>query len=427
VEHYQRALTRLAPDQAAGRAVLNMKIGVAYTQVGDERGLSFLQLAERELDPVLQTDELANTLASRGRYYHFHAQHQKAIELYERARQLAEPFDQPGTLNFIYSYLSGAYQHLTQYRQSQEWARREIALGERKNFPLAAAVGYEFLAENAINQGHWSEALDYATRDREIGEKIGALDRAAWAEMCRANALYGRGELSSAFETGQAALALAERIGEGRVAVLLGSLLARIETDLGRPDTAQADGELWLKRSDDLGQIFMQCLGRHGLAYYHVQRGEWAEAVALYDQCVAFYGPTDNRVTPLLLGPYPALARMGLGHVDEAAKLIADYLALAREAEAPHYAGCALRAQGQVLAAQGLTTPAAAAFDEAITTLDRLGSRLELGRAFYHRGLMRRGLGEAEAAQHDSYRALELFEACGAVRDQQLILSSLRV
>ncbi len=425
VEHYQRVLALISPSDRARRAVLNMKIGLAHAQVGDERGLSFLQLAERELDPALQTDELANTLASRGRYYHFHAQHRKAVELCERARQLAEPFDRPSTLNYVYGYLAGAYQHLTQYRQSQKWARRAIALGERKNFPLAVALGYEFLAEDAYGQGYWSEALDYAARDREIGEKIGALDRVAWAEMCRANALYGRGELQLALETSQAGLALAERIADGRVAVLLGSVLASIETDLGLEEAARADAERWLKRSDELRQIVMQCLGRQVLAYYHFERGEWAQAAALYDQCAALYGPTDNRLAPLFLGPYPALARLSLGRVDEAAQLIADDLALAREAEAPHHVGCALRAQGQILAGQGLTAQAMAALDESVATLDPLGSRLELGRALYHRGLLRRTLGEAEAARNDSQRALELFEACGAVRDRERAAQSL--
>ena len=31
-----------------------------------------------------------------GRYYHYRTEHRKAIELLERARQLAEPLDDPG-------------------------------------------------------------------------------------------------------------------------------------------------------------------------------------------------------------------------------------------------------------------------------------------------------------------------------------------
>ncbi len=417
VAHYQQALTFISPGDVPRRAALNMKSGVAYAQVGDERGLNFLRLAERELDPATQTYELANTLATLGRYHHFHAQHRKAIEFYDRARQLAEPLDRADTLNYIYTYLAGAYQHLTQFGESREWARRAIALGQRKNYLLATAVGCEFVAEDANNQGDWSEALDYAARDREIAEKIGALDRMAWADFCRAWALHGQGDLNLALETVQAAMALAEQIGEGRLAVWLGPLLARIETDLGLDEAAHADAERGLKRSDELGQMLLRCWARYGLAYYHVQRGEWAQAAALYDQCAALYGPTDNLAAPLLGGPHPALARLGLGRVDEAAQMITDYLALAREAEAPHWVGCALRAQGQIFAAQKLWGDAAHAFDEAVATLEKLDSRLELGRALYQRGVMRQAQGEADLAGADLTRARTLFETCGAPRD----------
>lgn len=425
VEHYLRAMTLIAPDAVARRAALNMKIGIAYTQVGDERGLDSLHRAESELDPGTQTDELANTLAMLGRYHHYYARHRKAIEFYKRALQLAEPLNRVSTLYYIYSFLAGAYQHLAEYASSKAWAHKAIALGERRNSPIPVAGGYEFLAEDVLGQGYWPEALEYAARDREIGEKVGALDRLAWADFCRAWAFFGLGNLPLALETGRAAVALAEQIGDERLAVLAGSFVAQFETDLGFDEEARATAERWLKRSDDLGQVFMQCMGRHGLAYYHLQRGEWAKAAALYDQCAAIYGPTDNRVSALVVGPHPALARLGLGQVDEAARWIADYLTLAREAEAPHCAGCARRIQGQIFAAQGLKEEAAAAFDEAVATLDKLGSRLELGRALYHRGLFRRTIGEAGVAHDDLQNALTIFEACGAKRDRERATRSL--
>jgi predicted ATPase/DNA-binding XRE family transcriptional regulator len=63
IEHFQRARNLIAPAERARQAVLNMKIGVVYGQVGDERGQSFLYAAERNLDPATQTNELAYTLA----------------------------------------------------------------------------------------------------------------------------------------------------------------------------------------------------------------------------------------------------------------------------------------------------------------------------------------------------------------------------
>lgn len=424
-DYYQQALTVVAPADRTRRAVFNRKIGEAYAQVGDERGLSFLRLAERELDPATQADDLALTLTWLGRYHHYHAQHRRAIELFQRAHQLAEPQDQVSTLFSVYVCFAGAYQHLTRYNESGQWARRAIELGERKQNPSAKGTGYQFLAENAHAQGHWEKALEYAAINREIGDKLGALDRLAWPDMVSAQAWYGRGDLQQALEAAQVALSLAEQIGEGRVAVLLGSLLAQIETDLGHDDAARAAGELWVRRSDELGQVFMQCVGRHGLAYFHSQRGEWAQAAALHERCAALVAPTDSRVAPLWLGPYPALARLGLGRVDEAAQLVAECLTLARESEAPHPMGCALRVQAQIFAAQDLRSDAAAALDESIAILDRLGSRLEMGRALYDRGRLRRSLGQVDAGRDDLERAVELFEACGAARDCERAVLSL--
>ena len=462
VEHYRRALTFISPGDCGRRAVLNQKIGGAYIEVGDQRGLNFLHLAERELDPATQTDELAHTLALLGRYHHYRSQHRKAIEFYERARQLAEPLDRADTLHYIYNCLAGAYQHLAQFGESQAWARRSIALDERKNYSTGygyladdaacqgdwsaaleyaasaraisekigaldqLACGYEYLADDAACQGDWSAALEYAASARAISEKIGALDQLAWAGFCCAQALYGRGELQPAFETARAALTLAQQIGDEWHAIWLGPLLAMIETDLGLDEAARADAELWLEHAEQLGIMVTQCWPRQGLAYYHLQRAEWAQATELYGQCAAFYGSTDNRLTPLQLGPYPALARLGLGHVGEAAQMITNYLALACEAEAPHYVGCALHVQGQIFAAQRLTAEARTAFDESIATLEKLGSRLELGRALYQRGLFRQTLGEADAAQDDWRRALTIFEACGAARDRERAAELLR-
>lgn len=92
-------------------------------------------------------------------------------------------------------------------------------------------------------------------------------------------------------------------------------------------------------RADELGELLYQCWGRHGLAYDHLRHDEWAQAAELYDQCAALYGPTDNRLAQLLPGPHPALARLGLGRVDEAAQLIAARIDKSRSKPARHRFG----------------------------------------------------------------------------------------
>jgi hypothetical protein len=257
IEFAQQALACVAPDDRQRRAILNMKIGAAYANQGDQRALGFLHSAEEALDPATQANELAQTLACLGRYYHCQAQHRTAIEFCERARQLAEPLDETYTLYIIYVFLPGPYQQLAQFDQSQAWARRLIALGERGDYPAAITWGYEYLAECANEQGDWGRALEWSAKGRQIGERIGDLGRLAWAEECQAEALYGRGDLSQALAAAQDAQVLAERIGESRLAVLNGAALVAIETDLGLDEAARAHGELWLDRSEHSGLVFL--------------------------------------------------------------------------------------------------------------------------------------------------------------------------
>ncbi len=110
IESYERALAAVTSREA--RAALKAKVGNAYVPVGDPRGLAYLEQAIAELNPQTQTNALALATALVGRYYHYRTEHKKAIEYLERARQLAEPLDDPATLGSIYAFLAGAHQHL---------------------------------------------------------------------------------------------------------------------------------------------------------------------------------------------------------------------------------------------------------------------------------------------------------------------------
>jgi tetratricopeptide (TPR) repeat protein len=74
--------------------------------------------------------------------------------------------------------------------------------------------------------------------------------------------------------------------------------------------------------------------------------------------------------------------------------------------------------QGQIFAARERHDDALRMFDEAIAAFTRIGSRLELARALYHRAALRLGRGEREAARADAVRARDEFAATGAVRDR---------
>jgi tetratricopeptide (TPR) repeat protein len=379
VEYFERALAIAAEDRR--RAALKAKLGATLTILGDERGLELLQTARRELDPVSQRNELARATAMVGRYRHYRGQYREAIEFLEQSLQLAGPMDDVIALGDIYTYLASAYQHLAHFQHSMEWARRSIALGERKNHPHAVAVGYEFLAEDAYFCGQWKQALAYSERSKEIAEKIGAAARAAWSEYSRASALRGLGETRAAMDVIQNALRLAEGTGDRRLVVFVLAQRSMIETDLGQAQAADEDARRARERADEIGQFVMQCVSRHALGYSHLRREEWAFAAASFDECMPLLARTENRAVPLILAANRAEAYWGLGRLTEAARITAEGLALAREAQSRHYEAVALRVQGQIEMSLGALDAAMEALDAAIVIHAELASPGELAHA----------------------------------------------
>jgi tetratricopeptide (TPR) repeat protein len=343
----------------------------------------------------------------------------------ERARQLVEPLDDESTLAAIYSYLAGGWQHLGRFYESMEWARRTVALGERKNYELAQAYGYEFLAEDSMAIGNWNDTITFAARDRQIGEKLGALARIAWAEYCHSWALHGMGALAHSAEAAHTSLQLAERVGDRRLFCMVQCLLGIVQADLGQADEALTNAELAMAHSEELQHIVIQTLTRSGLGYVYLHRGEPSRALELLDRAFALIAPTENRWVRLTSGANRAEAYLGTGRLGEAAEIITENLALARDSRSRHWEGLALHVEGQILAAQNKSAEAERTFEQAVSILQELGSRLELGRALYHLANLQSERNDAGAAHSHWTRALALFDECGAQPDASRVREKL--
>ena len=421
VESFHRALA--GANGAAARAVLNAKIGKAYCAIGDARGLTYLEQALTELDPRTQTSSLALATAQMGRYYHYRAEHTKALEFLERARQLAEPLDDPTALTDIYTFIAGARQHLLNYDESDRWARVAIAMGERTKYPEAVASGYEFLSENAAGRGRWDDALAFGARDHDEARKSGSLVRLAWSQLCTAQSLHGQGNLAAARATGLSALELCDQIGENRLATWLEPMVSVIAADQGDDDAARALAHRGWARAQELDQVVLSAWALNALGYAAMQRGDLGDALAWYQQYVPLVRDTENGVSRLLVMASAAEAFFRAGQIDEATRLAAQAIAVAEFANAPPRRAVARRVQGQILVAQHDFDGALRAFDEAIATFTPIASRLELARAVYHRAALLLARGEAqdhEPARAEAGRARDSFAELGAVHDRVL-------
>jgi class 3 adenylate cyclase len=418
VQSYENALG-VVTDPAT-RASLKVKVGNAYVPTGDPRGFAYLEEALVELDPKTQTNALALATALVGRYYHYRTEHRKAIEFLERARQLAEPLGDAETISNVYMYLAGAHQHLLQYDDSNRWARASIELGERERFPLAVALGNEFLAENAAGRGRWDDAIVYSARDAEEGRKIGSLNRVTWAEFGRVQGLHGRGELHAALQAAEAALALCEQIGETRLATWFDPMAAVVAADLGDDPSARMHAERGLERAQQLNQLLLSAWALHARGYFAMQRGDIRDALEWYEQYVALVRDTENGVARHLAMARAAEAYCMAGRLDDAERLTERAIADATFANAPHYLALARRVQGQILGARKRYDEAMSAFDEAIAAFVATGSRLELARTTYYRAALHFELGDRDAAHADAAAASDEFEAMEAMRDRAM-------
>ena len=400
------------------RAVLKVKIGVAYCHVGDLRGLPFLEEALTELDPVTQVNQVAKARAAIGRFHHFRGEHRLALTYLEEALRLAKPDGSCSTLTNIYAYLSGAHQHLVEFDESDKWAQASIALGDQREYPFAVAVGHEFLAENASLRGLWEDTLYHIGLDQQIGERIGAQDRVAWSTYARSYARWNQGRLIEARQTAEFGLELAERLGENRLATWLEPFLVLVHADLGDDAAAEVYAKAGLIRAEALGQVALQGWTLNVLAYWQQRRQNWGEALRLHERAMAVWRPTENRIGMVGHHVYAAESYVELERIDEAMGLIEELRALIARAGAPGPLAIAFRVEARALVSAGRWDEATTAFGSAISELERLGYRLQMGRALVQRADMWQQCDDLKQARADAESAAAIFKECGAARDQ---------
>src|SRR5258705_13642940 len=150
----------------------------------------------------------------------------------------------------MFAFSAGACHHLGLFGDSDRIARRAIEFGETHNLLLAQAVGYEFMGENATSTGAWTEALSYAESERAIAGRLHSRERVTWTHLYAGLSLLLLGELRRGEDELAAGLAMAEEIGERRVAMLLQAYLATAQAMLGRLDEAEATALAVLARAE---------------------------------------------------------------------------------------------------------------------------------------------------------------------------------
>ena len=238
----------------------------------------------------------------------------------------------------------------------------------------------------------------------------------AWAHHNTTRALYGRGNLIEAAASAQAGLAVVESTGESRIRGYILDLLSVIEIDMGQDDAAEAHVRAVEQRQAHALPLMSI---RSSPGYASMQRGEWQQAGEYFDRMRKLLAETDSVLVRFWIDYLAAEVAVRLGRPEDALDIVVPALALAREVGTRHYEGTARRVQAQALASLRRWDEAIEAFNNAAAILEANASRLELGRAIFHRGLMQQARGDADTARADLTRASQIFESTGARRDRE--------
>jgi tetratricopeptide (TPR) repeat protein len=391
-EHFERALS-LAQDPQL-RAHLHSLAAASLVTTGDQRGLDHLREALSVLDPNVNPLGTANAIAIEGRFHHLAGRHQKAIDLLERAAGLVAPIAERDSVTpfaasiipRIYGYLAGAYQHYGRFHDADHWAQRAVDFGVAHNVLFAQALGLEYLGENAIYSGDFVAGIQYAEREREIAATLHSRERRGWTHYIAALCAFYSGDPERAEREFLEGIAIAESIGELRLATLLKGNFAVLQVDqaseyraggigdrYGAPPrtgsgVGRVDGQRLLDEAlqtaldnfqavETLGLHYSRFEGYRCLAEVRFRRGEFDETERLCAAASELVSGTESRLSRLWLGPLyiEVLLAAGLraeaeGKPDEAAAkrgLAAEHLAhyqeLVADCQSPRFRREAMR------------------------------------------------------------------------------------
>ena len=247
-----------------------------------------------------------------------------------------------------YGYLAGAYQHLSLYDDADRWARTAVAFGERFGIPVAVAIGYEFLGEDAVSTGEWKEGLAYADREREIARRMHSRERLAWTHMHAALCAALLGDADRAERECREGIVLANAIDERRLGCLLVCYLGWGLAELGRLDEAEEVGREAIERAEALGLDHMRGEAWRCVAHIRIRQGRLDSALGLFEQTLAMLATSEAKAARLWIGPPHVETLLALGRRDEAREVLDAYAGVIAECQTPHFTREVARLRGLV-------------------------------------------------------------------------------
>jgi DNA-binding CsgD family transcriptional regulator len=406
IEHLQDAHALI--EDPIGRAETALLLGHQLFLLRSEesdavygQALAELAGADAELERLLEAGLITNRLFAP-------SLHRAGLERLERVRN--RPTDQTVGEKLLLSLL--AYHDARAGAPAAEavpLARRALAGGELGRI---LGVGASFVpATTVLAMADLDEVL--VTYEDALAEahRRGSIFAFAAVKVFRAQTLVWRGDLGEAEADAREALAASETWGESaRFAGHAAAFLADALMEQGSLDEAAAA----LARAEqgealhDSGRLLYLC---DSSARLRILRGDLAGGVAEMLDAGRRFESVGSRNPAFIAWRAPAaLALLQLDRQDEARRLVAEELELARTWGAPRALGAALRAGGLVEGGpRGLSL-----LEEAVQVLSDSPAKLEYAKARTELGAALRRANRRSEAREQLRHAVELATICGA-------------
>ncbi|HJW21379.1 MAG TPA: AAA family ATPase [Candidatus Limnocylindrales bacterium] len=361
-----------ALTEAAGAPALEAAIHLDLTNAG--RFVKGRRWAERQAQSALRTaaglndDTLRANALSILALLRFDRGDAHGLDLAERAYRLAMSLPDPRQVKGVGSIVGHVLTWSARPEQARKWLERQLEdWGDRDEQVRSELLWYLALVE--LWSGRWSNASGYADEALEIGMQYG--NELPQDHLGPAFIALHRGQFSVARDHSQRALSLAR----GEMLPAHVAILAACDLWSGHPAAALA-GFVRAEQAADVRGFDEPSMREW--------RAEYAEAL------------------------------LQVGHIDQAARLVAEWETAATRLGRERVLALAVRCRGMIAAARGDLVVATGLLEEAVDRHEAVGDPYGRGRALLALGVVRRRMRQKRAARAALEAALAAFEALGA-------------
>jgi DNA-binding CsgD family transcriptional regulator len=270
------------------------------------------------------------------------------------------------------------------------------------------------LAVRLFYQGRLDEARALFERLLDEAAECGDEPAGAITRLRLADVEWRAGAWARAAELASAAHEAAEQIGLEHVGHMSLYRKALIDAHCGRIEEARAAAEEAAALAETVQNMTMKGIALGALGFLELSLGDARAADRHLRPVLAWLGDMDMALAPFPASPYALEALIGVGELDHAHELLAQFEREGRQLESPWALAVAARLRGLLQAAAGDLPSALHFLEHAVSEQEGRGWPFERGQTLLALGETQRRAKQRRAARDSLQAGLRVFEELGA-------------